>query len=176
MIRTVNWEKKTPQRYTQRRLVEYILKENNIEIGYFQIKGLLNQEILGELFTKKIELKNKIQSNSKWFFPSTYTLLLDCVTKDYLAKITGSTAISYLKKIIYKREITTKEEKKYVFQMSIKEGVNVFEDTTSLSIIHCNNPKSQNGAFTFIDGTDETILLATFYILHQFMELNESTS
>ena len=60
--------------------------------------------------------------------------------------------------------------------MSIKEGVNVFEDTTSLSIIHCNNPKSQNGAFTFIDGTDETILLATFYILHQFMELNESTS
>ncbi len=171
----INWEKRLPDNSTQRRLVEYSLKEINKEIGFLQIKGLLNQEVKGKLFDSEIEYKNRYSPDSKWYSPKLYTVLFDKTTKQYLAKITGSLAINYLKQTIYKREIITSEEKKYTFQIQINQGITLIEDNTDTNIINCDNPTSEKGEIIYQKETNKIVLLAVIYILHQFMELRESS-
>ena len=176
MIKKINWEKNPPDRYSQRKLTGYIFKENDIEIGFFQIKGFLNREVTGKLFNCEIEFKDRYVENRKWFSPSTYTALSDTETKEYVAKITGSTSIKYWKNPIYKREIVTKEDNYYIFQISNNNAAIVFEENSKTNLLNCFNPKSEKGELIFTDAINEAVLLATFYILHQFMELKESTS
>ncbi len=136
---------------------------------------MLNREVTGKLLDDEIEFKDKYSPDSKWYSPKIYTALFDNKTKKYLAKITGSLAISYLKQPIYKREILTIEEKSYTFQILRNKAITVFEESTETNIINCDNPTSEKGEIIYQEGINQAVLLAVFYILHQFMELHESS-
>lgn len=174
-IRKINWEKRLPDNSSQRRFVGYNFKENNVEIGFLQIKGLLNREVKGKLFDNEIEYKDRYSPESKWYSPKIHTVLFDNKTKQYLAKITGSLSINYLKQTIYKREIVTSEGEKYTFQIQKNQGITLIEENTETNIINCDNPTCQKGEIIYQEGINLTVLLAVFYILHQFMELSESS-
>ena len=175
MIRKISWEKKPLDRYSQRRKIEYVFKENSIEVGSFQIKGLLNREVTGQILNLELLLKDKYLPNSKWYSPKIGTMLYDNKTKECVAKITGSLSIKYWNDKIYTREISN-ENKEFVLQITRNHSITVFDKETQKPILNCNNPKSEQGEFSFLAEINEVILLAVFYILHQFMELNESTT
>lgn len=164
-----------PDRYTQRRITEYLFKENGAVIGNFQIKGLLNRTITGQLFNGTLEFKDQYLSDSKWFAPKFGTLIYDKKTQAFYGTISGSLAIKNWKQLIYTREISI-ENKAYTFQITRNHDVAVFDKLLTEPVWSCSNPESEQGEFSFSANLNEVVLLATFYVLHQFMELSESAA
>lgn len=175
MTEKINWEKKLPDNSYQRRFLGYSFKKNNTEIGYLDIKGLLNREVIGKMLDCEIEFIDKYSPDSKWYSPKIYTALFDSKTKKYLAKITGSLTIRYFKQPIYRRDILTIEGKNYTFYILRNKSITVFEESAETSIINCDNPRSEKGEIIYQEGINQAVLLAVFYVLHQFMELYESS-
>lgn len=175
MTEKISWEKKLPDRSFQRRFAGYTFKKNNAEIGYFHEIGFLNLKVIGKLLDNEIEFISRFSPDSKWYSTKIYTILYDNKTKTKLAKITGSLSIKYFKQPIYERKILTIEEKSYTLQIFRNNVMNVFEDGNGNIVINCKKPRLEKGELNHQEGISQTVLLAVFYILHDFMELYESS-
>lgn len=184
MHRTIYWQEKELNRFYERRFTKYIFKENDNEIGFFQIRGTLNLEIYGKFRNHEIEFKYiNDDPNSEYIFsPYLGISVLDCKSKECVAQIKGSLAIDTFKKVIFENLLSINGDSEYICKIEKKKlsfferqlVYNVKKKEDSEVLIRCVFDNNTNGKFECSEETDSILFLASFYVLHLFIENYES--
>jgi hypothetical protein len=173
MKRKISWIKGDLERYASEKSFKYVFYEDNIEIGFFQVKGIIGQRRFGKLNEKEITFGwVNIPKNGYFSTYTSYPAILDTKTKEYIAKIEEKTIIGRWLKITEKRVITTKDNKEYIIEITTSNNITVAKDNDEL--LSCQYKNSSEGEIIITSILDDAIILGIFYIIHNFMELKES--
>lgn len=184
MHTTIYWQEKELNRFYQRRFTKYIFKENGNEIGYLQIKGTLNLEIHGKFMDTEIEFQyiNEEPKSEYIFSPYLGVSLFDCENKECVAQIKGSLDINTFKKVMFEHSFLISGDYEYIcevekvklsfFERQLVYNVKKKEDSKVL--IRCVYDNNRNGRIECREVTNPILFLASFYVLHLFIENYES--
>jgi hypothetical protein len=176
MSHLISWKKEPKNRYFQRKFVKYNFYDNENELGFFQMRGVLNLETQGKFSDQNIIFKYKSSPNSKWYSYKRDVSLYENNTNKRLAVIIDEKYTHAPFQILIK----TADNNIYTFEINNhkisfwKSELIATLKKEEKNLIQCKYEKSEFGELTIENETPAVLVLATFHILHQFMELFES--
>lgn len=169
----MEWQKCPPDRHSDRRLTKYVFKENDTEVGFFQIKGTLNRQITGSLFEASFQFKDEVLPGSKWYNKVLDTAITRSDSTVPAGRITGRRIFWIFEKPVHQFIITVRE-KDYLYEVK-KNQISVCSRGSGNPVLTCSSPKTAKGEILYLPQIDAGVFLASFYIIHQYMDNKESS-